>query len=302
MIDFKIIELSDKKEIDSYFTNNRFRTCNLSFANMFAWQTKFKTSFAVIRGTLFIRYFDDTENALCYLMPIGEMNLQRSLQIIIDDTKENNIKFIMKQVTSEMWDIINISMPDTFQYQNDRDNYEYIYLSERLIKLPGRNMQSKRNHINHFKFDNQHWNYIPITTIEELEECSEMLDKWENLNFDKARQSLRYDYIATKILMKNFHFFMLKGGAIKINDKIVAFTIGEQLTDDTFVIHVEKAFNDINGAYAIINQQFAEHEASNYLYINREEDMGLEYLRKAKMSYHPDILLQKKVLTLKEIY
>jgi hypothetical protein len=81
-----------------------------------------------------------------------------------------------------------------------------------------------------------------------------------------------------------------------VNGRIVAFTIGEPLTEDSFVVHVEKAFGDMNGTYTIINQQFIEHEASEFTYINREEDMGLENLRKAKMSYYPDILLEEAML------
>ena len=298
MINFKIIEQSDKKTIDICLTYNTVRTCDFCFTNLLAWRAKFQTAFAIIDETLFIRYFDYSENALCYIMPIGKMNLHNSLSLIIDDAKENNIKFLLKQITPEMWEKIDEMFPNIFHYQYDRDNDEYIYLSEKLIKLNGDKLQSKRNHINRFKKENSNWNYFSLSSENDLEECSAMLDKWDNLNFDKAEKSLRYDYIATKIMLNNFHFLQLKGGAIRANGKIVAFTIGERLTDDTFVIHVEKAYCDMNGAYTIINQQFAEHEASNFLYINREEDMGLEYLRKAKMSYNPYILLKKRVLTL----
>lgn len=299
MIDFKIIELSDKKEIDSYLSVSGYNCCDFCFSNIFAWQSKFKYTFAVVRQTLFIRYFDNIENALCYLMPAGKMNLHSALSMIITDAKENNIKFIMKQITQEMWESINVVMPDMFQYQFDRDNDEYVYLSEKLINLQGRKLQSKRNHINRFKSDYSHWDYFSLNSKEELNECSSMLDKWDDLNIEKAEQSLRYDYIATKIMLENFHFLQLQGGAIRVNGKIVAFTVGEPLTDDTFVIHVEKAYSEINGAYAIINQQFAQNEAKDFKYINREEDMGLEYIRKAKKSYYPDILLHKRVLTLK---
>ena len=298
MINFKEIHLSDKNIIDSYLAGNMFRSCGFCFTNMLAWQVKFKTTFAVIEQTLFVRYFDADEKTLCYLMPVGKMDLQRSLSTIIDDAKENNVKFTMKHITQDMWDNINTVMPNTFQRQNDRDNDDYIYLRERLVSLSGRKLQSKRNHINRFKLDNPQWEYLTLSSQKDMDECSDMLDKWDDLNIHKARESLQYDYLATKIMLENFHFLQLRGGAIRINGKIVAFTLGEQLTGDTFVIHVEKAYNGINGAYAIINQQFAEREAAAYKYINREEDMGLDYLRKAKLSYYPDILLQKNTLVL----
>ena len=100
-------------------------------------------------------------------------------------------------------------------------------------------------------------------------------------------------------MLENFDLMELRGGAIKVNGKLVAFTIGGPLTDDTFVVHIEKAFGDINGAYTLINQQFMEHEASKFKYVNREEDMGLEGLRKAKLSYYPEIILEEGIVTFK---
>ncbi len=299
MIDFKSIELTDKKAIDACLSENTYRACDFSFANLYAWQAKFETTFAVEQDTLFLRY-KENESTFCYLMPIGKIPLEKSLQKIIDDTTERKSPFLMKAVTRRMWaDILQV-MPDTFECKHDRDNDEYIYLSERLIHLTGKKLQPKRNHINRFKKENPDWSYFPLHSRKELDECTAMLNEWENMNIDKTENSLRYDYIATCIMLDNFEELGLCGGAIKVNGKIVAFTIGERLTEDTFVIHVEKAFGDMNGAYSIINQQFVEHEASQYKYINREEDMGLEYLRKAKMSYYPDILLQERIVTLKK--
>ena len=122
-----------------------------------------------------------------------------------------------------------------------------------------------------------------------------MMDEWENEKEDKNR-SLGYDYIATKLMLEHFDELQLRGGAIKVNGKIIAFTIGERLTNDTFVVHVEKAFADINGSYTIINREFIKHEASEFKYINREEDMGLDSLRQAKLSYQPEILLEEGFL------
>ncbi len=298
MIEFKPIALSDKTTIDICLQNNSYRACDFCFTNLYAWQAKFHTTFAVIHDTLFIRY-NDCDAQLCYMMPIGKMALKEALQLIINDAKENNIPLVIKAITEEMWTCIQKEMFDTFTFVHDRDNDEYIYLTEKLISLTGKKLQAKRNHINRFKADNPDWHYFPLTTTKELNECSVMLDEWEDLNISKAEKSLRYDYLATKIMLNNFHYLQLKGGAVRVEGKIIAFTIGEELTKDTFVVHVEKAISGINGAYTIINQQFAEKELSNYTYINREEDMGLDYLRQAKMSYYPDILLKERIATLK---
>lgn len=295
MINFKPIDLTDKKAIDAAFYGNTYRACDFCFTNLYAWNVKFKTVFAIHHNTIFLR-FVDSDGQKYYMMPIGKMPLKDAFDLIRKDAEENKIPFQMKGITDWMWQDIQREMPGQFQYISDRNNDEYIYLSEKLIKLSGKKLQSKRNHINRFKADNPDWEYFPLTDRKELDECIRMLDEWEDNHAPTGDKSLKYDYIATKIMLENFEYLQLRGGAVKVNGRIVAFTIGEPLTKDSFVVHVEKAFGDMNGAYTIINQQFIEHEASEFKYINREEDMGFENLRKAKMSYYPDILLQEGIL------
>ncbi|MBD8348928.1 DUF2156 domain-containing protein [Dysgonomonas sp. HGC4] len=294
MIHFKQIELSDKPQIDACLDGNTFRACDFSFTNMFAWNAKFKTLYDIQHKTLFLKFLE-TDGKIYYMMPIGPMPINEAIQMLQADAKASNIPFQMKGITVEMWEMINKKMPNQFQHVHERNNDEYIYLSSKLISLSGKKLQSKRNHINRFKLDNPDWQYFPITSKKELNECAAMLDEWENIKEDKNR-SLQYDYIATRLMLEHFDYLQLTGGAIRVNGKIIAFTIGEKLTEDTFVVHVEKAFGEIHGAYTIINQQFIEHEASKFKYINREEDMGLESLRKAKLSYQPDILLEEGLL------
>jgi hypothetical protein len=296
MLNFKQIELTDKKEIEDCLASNTYRSCDFSFTNMWAWAVKFKTMFAVKQRTLFLR-FSETDRRTYYMLPIGKMPLKEALSEIMADAGRQNAPFLLKGVTPRMREAIEEAMPDVFDYMHDRNNDEYLYYSEKLIQLTGKKLQSKRNHINRFKKENPDWEYYPVTTHEEAMACLRMLKEWESLkNLPDDDRSLEYDYMATKLMLQNIDCLNLKAGAIRVNGKLVAFSVGERLTDDTFVVHVEKAFGEINGAYAIINQQFIEHEAAGFTYINREEDMGLEALRKAKLSYYPDILLQEHIL------
>jgi hypothetical protein len=295
MVNFKQITLSDKKDIDACFEGNTYRACDFSFANLYAWNARFKTVFSIENKTIFLR-FQDLDGQQYYMMPVGKMPLSEAFGLMMKDAEENRIPFQMKGVSNEMWENIQREIPGKFRRLPDRNNDEYIYFSEKLIRLSGKKLQSKRNHINRFKADNPDWEYFPLTSESELDECAAMLDRWEDVNPVNTDLSRRYDYIATKIMLENFSYLQLRGGALRVNGKIAAFTIGEPLTADTFVVHVEKAFGDMNGAYTMINQQFIEHEASGFTYINREEDMGKENLRKAKLSYHPDILLEESIL------
>ncbi len=299
MLHFRPIVLSDKPAIDACLAGNTYRACDFCFTNFFAWQAKFKTTFAIEQETLFIRYAD-TAGELCYMLPVGKLTVEQSLPLVLHDARTNGIPFTLKGITERMLEKVNEAFPDLFIATHDRDNDEYIYLSEKLIQLTGKHLQSKRNHINRFRNDHPDWEYLPLDNQHIREECCTMLDLWEELNLSKAEQSLRYDYIATRIMLEQFEALGLRGGAIRASGKLAAFSIGEPLTPDTFVVHVEKAYADMNGAYAIINQQFALHEARPFLYINREEDMGLEHLRRAKQSYYPDLLLHEHILTLKE--
>ncbi|OJU49146.1 MAG: hypothetical protein BGN96_11185 [Bacteroidales bacterium 45-6] len=297
MVNFKTIELGDKKAIDACLANNSYQSCDFCFANLFAWNCKFQTVFAIVNDTLFLQ-FRESDGQLYYMMPIGKMPLRKAFELLIEDASKKYIPFRMKGVSSVMWKQIEQEMPGMFHFIHDRNNDEYIYLTEKLINLSGKKLQSKRNHINRFKAENPDWTFSPITERAEVDECIRMLCEWEDLNAERADKTLRYDYIATKTMLDNFDALRLCGGYVRTNGKIVAFSIGEPVNEDTFVVHVEKAYSGVNGAYTIINQQFAEHCGADYKYINREEDMGFENLRKAKLSYYPDILLEEGTVIL----
>lgn len=292
MLTFRSLELEDKDIINSYLINQNYRASDLCFPNLYAWGKKFDTQFATDNDWLFIR-FKDNSGRVSYLKPIGVGDIKKGIEIIIEDHKQFDSVFQIRGITQEMIDEIEKAMPETFNYKLNRSVSDYIYTSEKLIDLKGKKLQSKRNHINRFKRENK-WQYKTLTGNPELvKECKGMLDKWMEINTADRDPSLAYDDFATTIMLENFEFLNLKGGLICVNNEIAAFSIGEILTKDTVVVHVEKAFTSIHGAYTIMNQQFVLNEAADFKYINREEDMGVENLRKAKLSYQPDILLEK---------
>ncbi len=292
MLTFKSLELKDKDIINSYLRHQNYRASDLCFTNLYCWGKKFDTQFAITCDWLFIR-FKDNNVRNSYLKPVGRGNLKEAIDLILEDHSSYSTPFQMRGLTEVMIDEIEAVMPGQFDYKLNRSVSDYIYTTEKLIHLKGKKLQSKRNHINRFKRENA-WKYHSLTGNPALvEECKNMLDKWMEMNKEEKDPSLIYDDYATTLMLDNFEYFGLKGGLICVDNEIAAFTIGEPLTEDTIVVHVEKAFTAIHGAYTIINQQFVENEASQFLYVNREEDMGIENLRQAKLSYHPDILLEK---------
>ncbi|MDD2246851.1 MAG: phosphatidylglycerol lysyltransferase domain-containing protein [Proteiniphilum sp.] len=292
MLTFKTIELKDRDIINSYLKKQNYRASDLCFTNLFTWGKKFNTQFAVSNNLLFIR-FRDNNNRNSYLKPVGLGDIKEGIEMIIDDHKQFDSVFQIRGVTKEMISEIEEAMPGRFEYNLNRSVSDYIYTTEKLIHLKGKKLQSKRNHINRFKRENE-WQYKSLTGNSALvEECKSMLDKWMKINGEEKDPSLVYDDYATTQMLYNFEYLNLMGGLICVNSEIVAFSIGEKLTLDTVVVHVEKAFTTTHGAYNIINQQFVENEASEFTYVNREEDMGIDNLRQAKLSYQPDIILEK---------
>ena len=137
MIDFKQIDLVHKKDIDNCLMVNTYRACDFSFTNMYAWNAKFKTFFAIVDETLFLR-FTERDGKIYYMLPIGKMPLDKAFDKIQEDAKQLGIPFLMKGITARMWENIESVMPGKFEYIHDRNNDEYIYLSEKLIQLSGK--------------------------------------------------------------------------------------------------------------------------------------------------------------------
>ncbi len=287
-----MIELSDRPLISSYLQKQNYRASDFCFTNLYTWGKRFNTQFAVANGWLFIRFKDNYERN-SYLKPIGTGDLREAIEWIIEDHATFDSVFQLRGLTEEMISEVSAAFPERFNYNLNRSVSDYIYTTEKLIQLKGKKLQSKRNHINRFKRENN-WSYQSLErNPETVEACKRVLDKWMRVNGEEKDLTLEYDDFATTLMLEHFDYLELKGGAIRVNDEIVAFAIGERLTEDTFVVHVEKAFSSVHGAYAIINQQFVENEMMDFTYVNREEDMGLDNLRKAKLSYQPDILLKK---------
>ena len=298
MIIFKNLELADRDSINSKLQSQNYRASDLCFTNLFAWGKKFNTQFAVTDEWLFIR-FKDNDGRNSYLKPIGTGDIKKGVEILLEDHKQFDSIFQIRGITKEMINELEVAFPNTFDFQLNRSVSDYIYTTEKLRDLRGKKLQSKRNHINRFKREHE-WQYKSLTNNPELvAECKSMLDKWMEISLEDD-PSLMYDNFATTIMLANFEYLNLRGGVICVDNEMLAFSIGEPLTKDTIVVHVEKAFASVNGAYAIINQQFAIHETEGYTYINREEDMGVENLRRAKLSYQPDILLEKYNARFKE--
>lgn len=288
--------LEDKPEIDHYFHLAPSRSCERNFDNVYLWAKAYGVGYAIIEDALVFQSPRE-ESTYAYSYPAGEPEqVKKCIDALMEYAKEQGYPFCLYNVTPECFEQLEKWYPDRFQIEYDRDIADYVYDREKLTTLSGKKLHGKRNHINKFKLTYEDWSYEAISD-DNLEECFQMALKWRAQNGCDEDEEKNSEMCVTLNSLRLYKELGLRGGILRVNGDIVAFTLGEPICDDTFVVHIEKAFPDIQGAYPMINQQFVEHECQEYQYINREEDTGSEGLRKAKLSYRPVFLVEKGIVT-----
>lgn len=296
-IPFKELSISDKSTVLRYTANSKRRNCDLSFSNLCSWRFNYHTQLAIWKDCLLFRFWVD-DKTLAYMMPLGEGDLRSVLKDMVEDSEKEGQPFRMLGVCSDMRGKLEELYYNDFDFVHTRDYDDYIYLRTDLAELKGKKYQSKRNFVNRFKRNNK-YEYLPITT-EHIDECLALEAQWFEVNNGVMDKSTTAERKALTYALQHFDDLGLTGGLLQIEGRTVAFTFGMPINYDTFGVHVEKADTSVEGSYAMINYEFANHVPEQYIYLNREEDLGVEGLRTAKLSYHPTILLKKFIANLKE--
>jgi len=293
-VGFKEISIEDKQWVSDALNKSDYMGCEYSFGNNFIWKNSHKVEIANIDG--FYIASTKKDDLVSFMYPTGSGDIKEVIQTLMDYCEENNYIFKMHSVLEDAKEQLENLFPDKFIFTEKRDNADYIYKSEDLINLQGKKYHGKRNHIKRFKDNN--WSFEPITQ-DNIEDCIAMNKKWCIINGCADDDSKKEEICAVRRSFRHFEELGFFGGLLRVDENVVAYTIGERLNSNTIVVHIEKAFSDIQGAYPAINQEFIKNMASEYEYVNREDDLGIEGLRKAKLSYNPVILLTKYGVTLK---
>lgn len=298
MITFRKAELKDQEIFKNYMAKQQCRSCENTFANLYLWSRFYNVTVAVAEDMLLTK--SEYEDYLSFGFPMGDLkNLKAAIERLEDYSKEKGMPFQIHNVTREQFMALEELYPGRFQVKYRRDYADYVYEAEKLAKLSGKKYHGKKNHTNKFKKTYPDWSYESLNESN-LEECFQMALSWREKNGCEEDEEKNSEMCVTLNSLRLFRELQLSGGLIRANGEVVAFSIGEPVTKDTFVVHIEKAFADVPGAYPMINQQFVEHETKEFTYINREEDMGEEGLRSAKESYHPIFMVEKGIVTEKE--
>lgn len=290
MIEFKSVALEDRELLTSFIFSSARQDNNLAFTNLCCWQFLNCSSFAVVEGELVLRFcFPDDRTV--YSLPGGEEKGKQVIRLLAAQAKEEQLPLFIYGVFPGMREQLEKIFPEVFEFREERDHFDYLYCREKLVQLEGKEFQTKRNHVNKFR-KTYDYRYTPMTA-EMVGDCLKMYGRWCEERRCEQENGLVEERQALTWGMKHFRELELTGGVIWVDGEIAAFTYGSPVNRDTFCIHAEKALAGFEGLYNAINQEFARHLPERYVYLNREEDLGLPGLRKAKMSYRPVRLLNK---------
>lgn len=284
----------DRETITAFTFAAAYRDCTFSFANMCSYSHFYNTEFAIVDGMLLLRYWIKNKKVPIYTIPLGDGDLAVSLSLLEVNANAYGHP-LMLSVSTDAKERIDAVWKGQYICRLERDYFDYVYKRTSLATLTGNKLQSKRNHINRFKrkYD---YRYLPLST-DLVHKCLELGDKWVAAKQDeKTTTEFDAEQIALPFALQHFDELALQGGVIFVGDDLVAFCIGNPITSDTFGILFEKADVNYDGSFALINQEFAKHLQEQYTYINREEDMGIPGLRKAKLSYKPAFMVEKCTL------
>lgn len=285
---WKRLTLESKGSIDE-FTKGKFEISDNTFTNLFLWSFGEDTEYKIEDDILLIKSVYDGE--IYYHMPIpkyekyDDENTLKKMVGIIKDLMEEKAPILY---FTEYW---VEKLKTYFNFTEARYLEDYIYSVEKLAYLSGRNLAKKKNRVANFK-KNYNYTYEKITE-ENLSEVIEFQKLWAKINIDKDQEVLISETMGIIEVLKNFKYLDVVGGLLRVDGKIVAYSLGEELNEKMFVVHVEKALIEYVGSYQTINMIFLQEEALKYEFVNREDDFGDEGLREAKLSYRPINLLKK---------
>ncbi|MBE6877665.1 MAG: DUF2156 domain-containing protein [Ruminococcaceae bacterium] len=284
MKNFKKLAVEDFETINPILKKYNVENCDHCFFTMLIWSFRHHVEYTICENTLFMRTMGD--NSYWYLSPVGELPFEKAVQMIIDDAKENSYRIKIFAMDENQKAVMEQHFGSLFEIVADRDTFDYIYKTEDLSNLLGKNYQKKRNHCSRFERDNPEYTFN-ILTLENVEKAKEFEREWCRRNNCDESMGLFAEREGIIEILDNLEKTDIIGAFIEIKDGIVAFTLASPINDNMVDIIVEKAFHEVTGAYAVINRDFARNCLQNYEFINREDDMGQENLRKAKLANFP---------------
>lgn len=297
MLDFRPTKASDRQWVFPLLQAEAIPLCSYSFSSLFCWQHVYEQKICQFEDRLLVHASTTVGSA--YLWPVGAGDPIPALRALEEDAASRGQPLRLVGVMEQHLPILEQLFAGRMELLTSRDNYDYLYDINRLADLPGKKLHAKRNHIRRFKDNCPEGAFAPLTEAD-IPDCLALDRRWYEEHLSRSEEepdesSLLQERAALVVALENFTHLGLDGGLIRCGGEVLAFTLGSQLTPTVFDVHFERAMADYQGAFPVINQEFARYIREHYPqmeYIDREEDMGQPGLRKAKLSYGPDRLVE----------
>lgn len=304
------ITIESRAALEPYLTSYEYRTSGLSFSSLYMWRDQNEFSWEIMGDYLVIAglsHLEIDKHEYFLFPPLTKTGtyeaegLRKTLDQARKRFQEKQSSFNIRLLPAHMREVIQESYPVQVEFVADRPNYDYLYLKQDLIDLKGRAYHAKKNHLNYF-LNHYEYEYVPLTP-DMLGTVMTFLQEF-NARKNIAPHEMNWLLMETNAMrdvVMNLDQLNYMAGAIVIDGKVEAFSIGGRLGAETVTVHVEKANSQIRGLYPAINNEFCKHLDDSVIYVNREEDMGIENLRKAKLSYKPVELVEKYIVCFKDL-
>lgn len=295
MNEFTPISLKHKALFNEIYGLEQSQSSGDSFGNVYLWDLLCRRNIARLGDRIGVEYM--CPRGIFYAFPSGSGPLAPAIEALRLRALSHGCPLVIWGMTPDQRQQLEAAFPDCFEYTDDRDNYDYIYDVNAMATLAGKKLHGKRNFCN--RFEGAHnWRFQPLSPAL-FGDCRMLLNDWESEHHDPNDEENQ----AIDRVFQDWDGLGMVGGVLYAEDAPVAFSIGELLRPDTMDVHFEKAHNDVPGAYPMIAREFARYvlrEFPSVRYLNREEDMGIENLRRAKEEWYPLFLLEKTTAVWKE--
>lgn len=292
---FHEVTAEDSQWAGPLLRQSGYASCEYAFVTIFMWAHIYHTKIARFEDWVIAR--SEGRHSYHYLFPAGRGDERAALEAIRADAEADGKRLVFFSVSPEAKARMEAYFPGEYTFTANRADYDYLYRAGDLANLAGKKFQKKRNHVSRFLKENPDWQFLPITD-EAMPAIRQFNNEWCQLYDNRDDAGIAAEHRAIERVFRHYDELGLKGGYITAGGRIVAFSFGSAINDKVFDTHVEKALYDVNGAYNIINREMARAFCTGYEYINREDDVGEEGLRTAKLSYNPERLEEKWIATL----
>ena len=278
--------------MDEIVTRENSRSADYNFGNIYIWDKFYRQLICRFEGRMLtkLRY----EGRPAFVFPIGSGPLRPAVEAMREFAAFKGYPFVLRGITEEHLEELEREYPGRFEYSPDEDCFDYIYSAEKLSSYSGKALHGKKNHCNRFEAEHD-WDFLPLTR-ELIPECMDMLAEWTEEYAGRLEDSIAFEHDAIIRAFAAFERLGLEGGVLRSGGRILGFTLGEMTSGDCFDVHFEKADVGVNGAYPMVCRELTRllmQKHPELRFINREDDMGLEALRRSKLSYRPEYMLKK---------